>query len=132
MYPSNVACLWIVAMPNTKSISIKFDETFDISDADLCQDYLLTTYPGIKEPLVECGKTVTDKEIRADQAWIEFRSNSDKSGKGFSATYVAANEDYIPATLGIFLSTIIHENLTLGCSNFRLSTNVNSEYHGKS
>ena len=54
-----------------------------------CQDYLATAFPGIKEPVVECGRTAYDKVIKAGQVWLEFVSDGINSDPydGFGLRY---------------------------------------------
>jgi len=69
-------------------INVKFDDRFDVRKMPACEDYLITSYPGVREPIVECGKDVLDKTVEADQVWIEFISNDDNDvGSGFKLTY---------------------------------------------
>lgn len=73
---------------DVKTIRLRFDDQFDVRRLPTCDDYLVTSYPGIKEPIVECGTDVLDKKVNAGQVWIEFISNGDNDvGKGFKLTY---------------------------------------------
>ena len=74
-------CLWIIRKLGATQIYIEVDGEVDIrKDEDgSCLDYLATAYPGITQPVVECGRAIVDKEVKADQVWIEFVKNSPSS-----------------------------------------------------
>ena len=71
-YPSGQSCLWVIRPAGAKLIDLDFDTRFDVRSSPLCKDYLTTTYPGITEPIVECGRTVVDKRIQAEQVSTPF------------------------------------------------------------
>lgn len=92
-YAAGLSCLWVIKPTikggkEVKTIRLRFDDQFDVRRLPNCDDYLVTSYPGIKEPIVECGTDVLDKTVEAGQVWIEFISNGDGDvGKGFKLAY---------------------------------------------
>ena len=92
-YAAGLSCLWVIKPTikdgsDVKTIRLRFDDQYDVRRLPSCDDYLVTSYPGIREPIVECGKDVLDKTVEAGQVWIEFVSNGDSDvGKGFKLTY---------------------------------------------
>lgn len=91
LYPPNQSCLWVIRPKGAKIIDLNFESQFEIKASPLCNDYLTTTYPGITEPIVECGKTVVDKRIQAEQVWIEFVSDATTEGIGFKINFESAD-----------------------------------------
>ena len=84
--------MWVIKPEYAKVININFDDRFNIRKLPSCEDYLITSYPGISEPIVECGKDVSDKIVEADQVWIEFVTNEDEDvGSGFKLTYTSSD-----------------------------------------
>ena len=71
-------CLWIIKKLGANQINIEVDGKVDIgkNEDGSCLDYLATTYPGITQPVVECGRVIVNKEVKADQVWIEFVKNT--------------------------------------------------------
>ena len=74
-------CLWIIRTLGATQINIEAGGKVDIGENEdgSCLDYLATTYPGVTQPVVECGKAIVDKEVKADQVWIEFVKNTPSS-----------------------------------------------------
>lgn len=88
-YQPDLSCFWVIKPNGAQLIDIAFHETFDVRRRPDCDDSLITTYPGIQEPLVECGKDVLDKTIEGDQVWFEFVTNKVDEGQGFKLTYTS-------------------------------------------
>lgn len=88
-------CLWMIRPPNANTIDIEFEKGYELvnKDQDQCADYILTTYPGVAEPIEECGLEILDKKILADQVWIEFITDGLDEGRGFSFKYYTNQEE---------------------------------------
>lgn len=99
-YQPDLSCFWVIKPKDAKIIDITFHDTFDIRRLPGCDDSLIMTYPGIQEPLVECGKDVLDKTVEADQVWVEFITNKEDEGQGFKMTYTSQQEGFVTKAPG--------------------------------
>ena len=86
-YPTSTICLWIIKPTNTSTVDISFE--FKVSKKTSCNDYLLIGYPGIQDWYMECGNSVTDKRIEANEIWLEFFSDAINEDGNFKIVYEA-------------------------------------------
>ena len=94
-YPRNIHCLWMIRPQNANTIDIEFEKGYQLVNKDQgqCADYILTTYPGVAEPIEECGLEILDKKILADQVWVEFVTDYLDEGRGFSFKYYTNKQE---------------------------------------
>lgn len=94
-YPRNIHCLWMIRPLNANTIDIEFEKGYQLVNKDQgqCADYILTTYPGVAEPIEECGLEILDKKILADQVWVEFVTDYLDEGRGFSFKYYTNKQE---------------------------------------
>ncbi|XP_077973719.1 transmembrane protease serine 9-like isoform X2 [Styela clava] len=98
-------CTWIIETPNNTRIAVKFSPLFSIEiGSGVCRDYLLIEYGGTTMKM--CGSGITPNSFITDTNTmrVNFVSNENIEGAGFSFNWTTIDMLSIPSSQEVTLT----------------------------